>query len=213
MPSLPSLYFDIDGVLAFQPEGSMLAVNGRFGKSYLVAEATSHPWSATIPEPERDWLNASQAVIAANLAPDMLAINTARKARKAGYPVTVITERDPSLAGLTAAWLAYFQVPYDHLAFPGHGMKGQRITAGGGNAILIDDSPANEAIASSDVRVWVPPRPWTPKGDPPPGVWRFSSWRDVRKKLGLLRPPWHLRCPAGRVRWPLRRRRGSAQFP
>jgi len=211
--SLPALYFDIDGVLAFQPEGSVLAVNGRFGTSYLVAEATTYPWAATIPQVQQDWLEASKAVVCANLAPDTIAIATVRKAVKAGYPVTVITERDPSLAKLTAAWLAYFQVPYDNLALPGKGMKGERIAAGGGKAILIDDSPANEPIASSDVQVWVPPRPWTPAGDPPAGVWRFSSWRDVRKKLGLLRlVPWQLRRPAGRRR-PLLWRGGGTQFP
>lgn len=182
---LPALYFDIDGVLAFQPEGFILAANGRFGASYLVAEASSYPWTATIPQEQRDWLDANEAVICANLAPDTIAISAVRKAVKAGYPVTVITERDPSLAELTAAWLAYWQVPCDHLAFPGSGMKGDRIATGGGKAILIDDSPANESVASDDVQVWVPPRPWTPDSDAPPNVWRFGSWRQVKKKLGL----------------------------
>jgi hypothetical protein len=172
-------------VLAFQPEGSILAVNGKFGTSYLVAEATPYPWSATLPAEQQAWLTANLPVICANLAPDTIAIRVVRKAVEAGYQVTVITERDPSLAQITAAWLAYWQVPHDFLAFPGPGGKGERIAAGGGDAILIDDSPANEAIAGNGVQVWVPPRPWTPEGDPTPGVWRFGDWRDVKKRLGL----------------------------
>ncbi len=172
-------------MLAFQPEGSILAVNGRFGTSYLVAEASTYPWRATLPAEQQAWLKANEPVIAANLAPDTIAIRVVRKAVKAGYQVTVITERDPSLEAVTAAWLKYWRIPCGALAVVGPGGKGPLIATGQGDAILIDDSPANEAIAANGVQVWVPPRPWTPQGDPPPGVWRFGDWRDVKKKLGL----------------------------
>lgn len=185
MATLPALYVDIDGVLAFQPEGSILAVNGRFGTAYLVAEATSYPWAATLPQAQRDWLAANMPVICANLAPDTIAVKVVCKAVNAGYQVTVCTERGAALAAVTKAWLAYWQVPADNIAVVEHGGKGPLIAAGSGSAILIDDSPANEAIAGPGVQVWVPPRPWTPQGDPPPGVWRFTGWPDVKKKLGL----------------------------
>jgi uncharacterized HAD superfamily protein len=186
MASLPRLYFDIDGVLAFQPEGSILAVNGRFGTSYLLAEATAYPWAATLPEQQRDWLTANLPVIAANLAPDTLAVKVIGKARKAGYQVTIATERDPSLTAITRAWLIYWGIGYDALEVVGPGNKAAFLASrGGGDAILIDDAPKFEAIAGDGLQVWVPPRPWTPHGDAPKGVWRFSKWRDVKKKLGL----------------------------
>lgn len=183
---LPALYIDVDGVLAFQPEASIIAVNARFGTSHLLAEATSYPWTAALPREQRDWLNANRAVICANLAPDPQAVTVARKARKAGYRVTVATERDPSLHDLTAAWLAYWEVPYDSLAVLGKGGKAAFLAARDSpGAVLIDDDPAKELLAGDGLQVWVPPRPWTPQGDAPEGVWRFEGWRDVKKKLGL----------------------------
>lgn len=190
--SLPALYVDIDGVLAFQPEGSILAVNGRFGLSYLLADATSYPWVATLPDDIQAWHDKNWAVIAANLAPDTEAIAILRKARKAGYSVTIATERGVSLRDLSYAWLAYWHVPYDALAITGKGGKAAYLARRGNpEAVLIDDDPSKELLAGDGLQVWVPPRPWTPQGDAPAGVWRFGSWRDVKKKLGLL--------PAGRL--------------
>ena len=184
MASLPGLYFDVDGVLAFQPEGSIVAVNARFGTRYLLAEATSYPWTATLPAEQRNWLDANRAVICANLAPDTAAVKVVRKAKKAGYPVTIATERDPILRDLTAAWLQYFDVPYDALAVVGKGGKPDLLASRDAEtAVLIDDDPAKELLAGDGLQVWVPPRPWTPDGDPPGGVWRFGSWRDVKKAL------------------------------
>jgi hypothetical protein len=186
--SQPHLFCDIDGVLAFQPEGSMLAVNARFGTAYLVPEATSYPWIATLPDRQQRWARANRAVIAANLAPDTRAIRVLAKAAKAGIPVTICTERPPEMAALTRAWLAYWQVP---------GAADARITGPGGKeallapygegnpALLVDDAPKNEALARPGAEVWVPPRPWTPQGNPPDGVTRFGDWRDVCKRLGL----------------------------
>lgn len=186
MAPLPVLYVDIDGVLAFQPEGSILAVNAAFGESYLVAEAREYPWAATLPEDQREWLDENRAVIAANLAPDTLAVNVVAKAHKAGYPVAIATERDPALTDLTRAWLAYWGVPYDTLHVTGPDSKAALIAGREpGDCILIDDSPRFEAIAGDGVQVWVPPRPWTPSGQAPDGVWRFQGWRQVKKKLGL----------------------------
>jgi uncharacterized HAD superfamily protein len=182
------LYFDVDGVLAFQPEGSIIAVNARFGASYLLAEATTYPWTATLPQAQRDWLDANRAVIYANLAPDTRAVNVVRKAKAAGYPVAIATERDPSLHDLTAAWLAYWQVPYDALAVVGSGGKaGFLASRDSSDAVLIDDDPVKEQLAGNGLQVWVPPRPWTPQGDAPEDVWRFGNWRDAKKKLSLLR--------------------------
>jgi hypothetical protein len=175
-------------VLAFQPEGSIVAINARYGTTHLVAEACVYPWVGTLPPDQRAWLDANRAVIVANLAPDMIAVNTVRKAVKAGYGITVCTERDPSLTDVTRAWLAYWQIPgAGQAAVVGPGGKEALLERHGAGdpAVLIDDSPHNEALARPGVSVWVPPRPWTPAGDPSPGVWRFTEWRDVRKKLGL----------------------------
>ena len=184
----PALFFDIDGVLAFQPEGTILAVNARFGTSHLVAEATSYPWVATLPPDQQRWVKANRAVIAANLAPDTRAVRLARKAAAAGIDVTVCTERPPSLAAVTRAWLAYWDVPgaQDAQVVGPGGKEALLAPYGKGNpALLVDDAPKNEALARPGVQVWVPPRPWTPQGDAPDGVTRFGDWRDLKKALGL----------------------------
>jgi hypothetical protein len=188
--SLPHLFCDIDGVLAFQPEGSMLAVNARFGTSYLVPEATSYPWVATLPDRQQRWARANRAVIAANLAPDTLAVHVLQRAVSEGLSVTVCTERDESLTALTRAWCAYWGVPgADEVQVVGPGGKAGILEPCGPDdpAVLIDDAPRNEDLARPGVRVWVPPRPWTPQGDAPAGVWRFPDWHAVKVKLGLVK--------------------------
>src|SRR5580693_6223159 len=131
---LPHLYFDIDGVLAFQPEGLILAVNGRFGTGYLAAEATTYPFYDTLTTRQQQWAQANRPVVTANLAPDTRAIRVLAKAVKAGYDVTVCTERPPELADLTRAWLAYWQVP--------GAADAQVVGKGGKVPLLADCGPA-----------------------------------------------------------------------
>jgi uncharacterized HAD superfamily protein len=184
---LPHLFFDIDGVLAFQPEGLILALNGRYGTGYLAAEATSYPFYDTLPPAQQRWAGANRAMVAANLAPDTRAIRVLAKAVKAGYPVCIATERSPELESLTAAWLKYWQVPYGELAVVGPGNKGALLAPYGkgtdaGECVLIDDDPSKAQYARPGVDVWQPARPYNSPAD---GVWRFEDWRDVKAKLGL----------------------------
>lgn len=185
---LPRLYVDVDGTLAFQPEASIIAVNARFGTSHILPEATSYPWAASLPPDQRKWQQAQQAILGANLAPDTLAIDVLRRAVAHGYPLTVCTERDPSLADITRAWVAYWDIPCDQVAVVGPGGKAELLAAHGPDdpAVLIDDSPANEALACSGVSVWVPRRPWTPQDEPAEGVWRFADWNQAATALGLI---------------------------
>ena len=180
--SLPRLFCDIDGTLAFQPEGDVIAVNAKFGTSWLVADVTQYPFSSMLPARQARWLRANWPVIAANLAPDTLAINVLRRAKAAGYGITVCTERDPELAEVTAAWLAYWQVPLDALAVVGPGGKGPLLEPYGPDnpAILVDDNPANASLARPGVQVWQPARPYNSGGGE---VWRFRDWNDAAAKL------------------------------
>lgn len=188
-PSPPHLFCDIDGVLAFQPEGSMLAVNARFGTSYLVPEATSYPWADTLPARQQRWVQANKAVIAANLAPDTMAVHVLQRAVSEGLSVTVCTERDESLTALTRAWCSFWGVPGDGPEVVGPGGKAALLEPYGPDspAVLVDDDPAKEAYARPGVQVWVPPRPWTPQRNAPGGVWRFPDWHAVKVKLGLVK--------------------------
>lgn len=181
---LPHLYVDVDGVLAFQPEGTIIAVNAKFGTDYLVPEATGYPFSAQLPDRQARWERASQAVIGANLAPDTLAISVLCQAVSHGYPLTVCTERAPSLAPVTRAWCAFWGVPADQVAVVGPGGKEPLLEAHGedGPAILIDDSPLNTGLARPGVQVWQPARPYNCGGD---GVFRFGSWDEAALRLGL----------------------------
>lgn len=180
--SLPRLFADIDGTLAFQPEADIIAVNARFGTSWLVTDATEHPFSSVLPRKQAKWLRANRDVIAANLAPDTLAIDVLRRARAAGYGITVCTERDPDTAEVTAAWLAYWDVPCDHLAVTGPGGKGPLLEPYGPDspAILVDDSPLNVSLARPGVQVWQPARPYNDGGG---DVWRFRSWNEAAARL------------------------------
>lgn len=179
---LPRLFVDVDGTLAFQPEGDIIAVNARFGTTWLVADATEYPFSSMLPRKQAKWLRARWGIIAANLAPDTLAIDVLRRAADAGYGITVCTERDPELAEVTAAWLGYWRVPLDALAVVGPGGKGPLLEPYGPDspAILIDDNPANVSLARPGVQVWQPARPYNSGGG---GVWRFCDWNDAAAKL------------------------------
>lgn len=181
----PALFCDVDGVLAFQPEGDILAVNARFGTTWLIADAASYPFRSMLPPRQAAWLGENWPVIAANLAPDTRAVRVLAKAAKAGYQVTVCTERPPELAALTRAWLAYWQVPAASTALAvGPGGKADVLAPFGEDnpAVLIDDNPANSTLVRPGVQVWQPARPWN---DGSGGVTRFTDWRDVCKALGL----------------------------
>jgi uncharacterized HAD superfamily protein len=180
----PHLFCDLDGVLAFQPEGDILALNARFGLSLLVAECRSYPLADSLPAEQAAWLAVNRPVIAANLAPDTRAIRVLQKAAKAGYAVGILTERDPALRDLTAAWLKYFQVPYATLSVVGPGNKGAALEpfGKGAEAVLVDDSPANAGLVRPGVEVWQPARPYN---DGSGGARRFEDWREVGKRLGL----------------------------
>jgi uncharacterized HAD superfamily protein len=180
--ALPRLFIDVDGTLAFQPEADIIAVNARFGTSWLVADATDYPFSSMLPRRQAKWLRAHWPVIAANLAPDTLAIDVLRRAAGAGYGITVCTERDPDTAEVTAAWLAYWDIPCDHLAVVGLGGKGPLLEpyGPGSEAILVDDSPANVSLARPGVQVWQPARPYN---EPAEGTWRFSDWNEAAARL------------------------------
>lgn len=180
----PALFCDIDGVLAWQPEGDIIAVNARFGSSWLITDATTMPFSGQLPSQQAAWLKKNQPVIIANLAPDTRAIRVVQRAAKAGYRVGIVTERDPALRDLTAAWLKFWDVPYDSLDVVGPGGKGNVLEPyGKGNpCVLIDDSPVNIKLARPGVDVWQPARPYNSGGN---GVHRFEDWRDVKKALKL----------------------------
>jgi uncharacterized HAD superfamily protein len=181
---LPALYIDVDGVLAFQPEGSILAINARFDSDLLVFEADGYPVSASLPSAQADWLGDHAEIIAANLAPDTKAAHVLRCAQRHGYNIAVLTERPPELRDLTDAWLKAWRIPCDRLLVVGPGGKESVLSLHGPDdpAVLIDDSPINVDLAHEGVQVWQPARPYN---QPTDGVWRFEHWHDAAARLGL----------------------------
>ncbi|MDB5910988.1 MAG: hypothetical protein JWP34_5105 [Massilia sp.] len=185
---LPALFFDVDGTLAFQPEASMVAVNARFGASYLTVEGDTYPFVASLPEEQAAWLTGrlDSGIIHANLAPDTKAIGVLHRAQKHGYNIAICTERPPAQQELTAAWLKAWRVPCDRLYVVGRGGKQDLLAQYGPDdpVILVDDSPFNAQLVPRDgVQVWQPARPYN--SGPPDGVWRFDHWHDVAARLGL----------------------------
>jgi uncharacterized HAD superfamily protein len=182
---LPALYCDIDGVLAFEPEGSIIAVNAMFATSYLAAEVDWFPFSGKLSAVRAKWLAENWPQIAANLAPDTIAADVMRRAVAHGYPLTVCTERGPSLAAVTSAWLNTWEIPADKLAVVEPGGKATLLAGHSEDnpAILIDNSPLNVSIARPGVSVWQPARPYNSGGD---GVIRFTDWNEAAALLGLV---------------------------
>lgn len=181
---LPRLYVDVDGTLAFQPEGTIIAVNARYGTTHLVAEATEYPWYGTLRGEQAEWEQANQPVVDANLAPDTHALDVLRRAAAHGYPVTACTERHPWLAGITEAWLRYWAVPCDLVAVVGPGGKADLLAVHDEQdpCILIDDDPGKSKLVRPGVQVWQPARPYN-DGD---GVtMRFTDWCEAATALGL----------------------------
>lgn len=181
---LPALYVDVDGVLAFWPEGPILALNARFGTSLLTVEADRYPLQAALPAEQSAWLEDNAEIIAANLAPDTKAKHVLLNAQRHGYNIAVITERGPELHDVTDAWLKAWRIPCDRLFVVEPGCKGEVLAVHDPDdpAILIDDSPLNTGLARDGVEVWQPARPYNQPAD---DVFRFEHWHDASARLGL----------------------------
>ncbi len=182
---LPRLFCDIDGVLAFQPEGDVMSVNARFGTGYLGGDVDWFPFWSRLEPARQKWLRDYWPGMAINLAPDTAAIGVLRRAVRHGYPLTICTERGPALRNVTAAWCQFWKVPGDQLAVVAKGGKEDLLALHGPDdpAILIDDSPVNAGLARAGVQVWQPARPYNSGGD---GVFRFGDWAQARTALGMI---------------------------
>lgn len=176
---LPTLVFDIDGVLAFDQETWGAAVIGAFGQLPPDFMALYEP-ADSLPPWQAGWLRAqhSQPDVHEIMCPDWHAADTLDWARAAGYRVIVASERDPRLHATSTAWLAAWGITPDATFTVGHGNKPafmQQFTPPS-PAILIDNNPATTlTIASPHTPVWLPARPYVPDV-PGPHCWRFSTW-------------------------------------
>jgi hypothetical protein len=187
----PLVVCDIDNVLAFHAEAVCVAVNARFGASYLLARMTAYPIARLLPSEQAAWLSAHTArdPFLLNLAPDHAAISALGTVRDAGHRIVIASDRPAAVADTTTAWLDQYAVPRDGQVLQGPGSKRTALAASSpaSPAVLIDDDPAKWlTIARPGVQVWCPARPWTPPGwRQYPHVRVFTDWAELLGALGI----------------------------
>jgi hypothetical protein len=187
----PLFVCDIDNTLAFFAEAVCVAVNARFGASYLLSRMTSYNLTALLTPEQAAWLSTHTARDPwyLNLAPDHSAIGALRTIRDAGNRVVIASDRPAAAAQATTTWLDQYGVPRDGQVLQGPGSKRTALAASGpaSPAVLIDDDPAKWlTIARPGVQVWCPARPWTPPTwRQYPNVRVFTDWAEVLAGRGI----------------------------
>jgi len=188
----PSLLFDIDGVLGFLTETIVAALNAHFGLNLVVSDMRNY-WIEDDLEPDQSkWLieQFQRGVFYENVAPDYSAIAAVQALHHDGYEVIVSSDRPPETTrDATIRWLKKWRIPYDQLVLQGRGGKVAIAAAHGPSDPLwaFDDDPRKAmTIPRPGVELWIPLRPWTPKGiGDRPGVHPFDAWTDVLKAAGV----------------------------
>jgi hypothetical protein len=192
-----TIAWDVDGVLAFTAEALCTALNAAFGTSYSPAAQEFFPGAlipSRLPPVQAAWIAGQlrNPGFLQGFAPDFRALDVLADADAAGFRCEIVTEREPGLAGATAAWLTAWGAPSLPVHAVGHGQKPAFMASAfgpGRPAVLIDDNPAVKiTIARPGVQVWLPARPYNDgpdRGD----ARRFTSWHQVRRWLGLGMQP------------------------
>jgi hypothetical protein len=189
--SRPLVVSDIDNVLGFHAEAVATALNARFGTNRTPASLTAYPFGSFLPPDEAAWLArfCARDAWAANMAPDLSAIEALNAIRSAGHPVTVASDRNPLIADATRGWLDAWGVQRDGSALEGPGSKRTALASCGPDSpgALIDDDPRQWLLsARAGVEVWSPKRPWTPAGwQSYRNVRVFTSWAEPLGWLGI----------------------------
>jgi hypothetical protein len=183
--SRPLVVCDIDNTLAFHAEAICCALNARFGTNRTPATLTAYPFGSFLPPDEAAWLArfCARDAWAANMAPDLRAIEALNAIHAAGHPVTVASDRNPLIADATRDWLDAWGVQRDGSVLEGPGSKRTALAScgPGSPAVLVDDDPRQWLLAArAGVEVWSPRRPWTPAG--------WESYRNVRVFTGWSEP-------------------------
>jgi hypothetical protein len=189
-PPQPLVVCDVDNVLAWHAEAVCIALNARFGTSYLVTQMTAYPLATMLEAEQAAWLAqyTERGSWCANLAPDHEAIAAMAAIRGTGHRVTISSDRPAQVADATTAWLDYWQVQRDGDLLQGPGSKQAALAASAAPAVLVDDDPRKWlTVARPGVGVWCPARPWTPQGwRKYPNVRVFQSWAEPLSWLGAV---------------------------
>jgi len=96
----------------------------------------------------------------------------------AGHELIVVTARHPRLRGITAAWLAHYDLPVDEMHFLEGGSKGE-YSRNLGIRLFVEDAPHNaRSLAAAGVGVLLFDHPYNREvsGE---GVLRCRGWDEV----------------------------------
>ncbi len=185
----PAIISDVDCTLACYQEAVIAMVNAITGKSYRMVQWTSYDGPFTADE--RAWVKECRETdpsFFANLAPDTEAILALNAIHKAGFPVTVCSNRPPQWAEVSSQWLTDHGVSRDSDLFMGPKGKPTLLAAHGPDlpAVLLDDNPAFwMSLARPGVTIYAPRRGYTPISSMYPHVRVFDSWSEPLFWLGI----------------------------
>ena len=105
---------------------------------------------------------------------------------RSGTTIWIVTDRPAVAEQFTRDWLAKWRVPFDRLVL---GLRSKRRTAREATAdepmVFVDDDPRKAAqLPRENVKLYMPRRPWTPRGGVP-GATVFDTWDRVLDALGV----------------------------
>ena len=188
----PAIVCDIDGVLAFLAEAVFTALNATFGTMYDAHKVKTYWVEGLLPKAQSEWLThwLDNPWSYVNLVPDQQAISAINKMHEAGLHITIATDRQVSVQGITGQWLDRWGVKYNDLKV-GRGNKEALANQHGPERpmILFDDSPERiPTIPRPGVQLDMPLRPWSPPlavAGEIENVTVFDDWRKILIALGL----------------------------
>ena len=184
----PTILSDIDGVLAFESEAEIGALNAAFG--YQI-HPLLHPSMLNLVPADHVWLESLKATSSFiwSVAPDYHGLDALLAIAEAGYDVIIASERPASLAVVTESWFRRWSPDLRKQAkfvLEGPGSKVRTADSFGPKdpLVWIDDDVKFWTRARPGVSIWTPKLPWNDQV-PPPGVTRFGKWAKLLRFLGV----------------------------
>jgi uncharacterized HAD superfamily protein len=182
--SKPRVVCDIDGTLAERDLCAVCALNARFGTAYTYESITSpHAKDWIDDEDALDWYKKRRhdPVFLGNLAPYQDAQWALWSLRQGGYHVTVSSDREAELEGISKAWLDQWGIGYDDVQV-GEGMKAKLAAEASAQqpVAFFDDNPNRAAdLPGPYATVYLLDRPWNRSAPESPYVIRVRTWPEV----------------------------------
>lgn len=201
----PRIVCDIDGTLAERDICTCVAINAKFGTSYRYDDITSHKAEEWIDDANvAAWWKRyhHDPVFLSNLVPYQDAQWGLWSLRSGAYHVTIASDREAELAGVSVTWLKQWGIDYDAVRI---GKDEKRALAEAASpqepVVFFDDNPARaKDLPRPGVTVYLLDRPWNQKVQTNENVIRVRTWPEVLANFPAMYADL----------WPLSQQRSSA---